>query len=79
MQHWQDLVFTVGSLVFTVALWPSIRSKHKPALHTSVLTAFVLFLFAITYLSLSLYFSAATTLLTASAWAILAVQKFRQD
>ncbi|MEO8785019.1 MAG: hypothetical protein ABI221_01715 [Candidatus Saccharimonadales bacterium] len=78
MHHWQDIVFTIGSLVFTVALWPSIRSKHKPALHTSVITASVLFVFAITYLSLSLYFSAFATLLTTIAWTVLAVQKYRQ-
>lgn len=78
MHHWQDIVFTIGSLAFTAALWPSIRSKDKPALHTSLMTAGVLFIFAITYLSLSLYFSTIATVLTAIAWAILAIQKYRQ-
>lgn len=73
---WQDLVFGAGSLVFVVALLPSVFSKHKPALSTSVLTALVLYTFAVTYFTLGFYISAAITLTTALVWTILAVQRF---
>lgn len=74
---WQDFVFTAGSLIFAVALWPSVRSIHKPALASSIMTATVLFLFAITYTTLGLTFSAITTMVTASMWTTLAIQKYR--
>lgn len=79
MHHWQDLVFTIGSLIFTAALWPSIISKHKPALSTSLLTGVVLVIFAFTYASLSLWFSVFATLINAGCWLTLAIQKFGQE
>lgn len=78
MNHWQDYVIAVGSIIFVIALIPSVLGKHKPALSTSLLTGTVLLVFAMTYLTLSLWFAAITTTLTATLWYVLAVQKYLQ-
>jgi hypothetical protein len=79
MHHIQDLIFTVGSLIFVVALVPSLRSPHnKPALSTSVVTGIVLAVFALTYATLALWFSTIATALTSVMWLTLAFQKYRQ-
>lgn len=75
---WQDWVFSIGTWVFAIALIPTIKSKEKPPLSTSAPTAFFLALFAFTYFTLSLYLSAVSSLSTATAWFILALQKYRQ-
>jgi uncharacterized membrane protein len=78
MHEWQDIVIAVGSLVFAIALVPSVLSHHKPALWTSTVTGTVLVLFAVTYASLSLWYATLTTSLTAIMWIILAIQKVLQ-
>jgi hypothetical protein len=55
MNEWQDIVISAGALILALALWPSILSKDKPALWTSLVTGAVLFVFALTYGSLSLW------------------------
>lgn len=76
---WQDFIFTIGSLVFALALLPSVLGPHKPALASSVMTGSVLFIFAVTYITLGLIFSAISVCLTAIMWTILAIQKWRQS
>jgi len=73
---WQDWIITLGSLVFVIALFPSVLSKDKPALSTSLMTGTVLVIFALTYLTLSLWTSAVTTFLTGALWFVLAIQKY---
>ena len=75
---WQDIIFTIGSIIFIIALIPSIRGKDKPALSTSLLTGSILFIFSTTYLTLNLTFSTVTTGILASAWLILAFQKYNE-
>lgn len=75
MHGWQDIVLALGSFILAAALIPSVISEHKPALWTSTLTCAVLAAFAITYASLSLWYAACTTTITALLWAILAVQR----
>lgn len=77
--HWQDAVFFFGQIVFVVALIPTIRGKSKPALSSSIVTGFILTIFAITYLSLGLWFSTAASIATSASWWILAYQKYRQQ
>ena len=76
---WQDYVFALGSVVFIVALMPAVKSKEKLPLGTSIPTAVILFLFAICYATLHLWFAMATTLGTATQWSLLAIQKLRQS
>lgn len=74
---WQDAVFTVGALVFFIALFPTILSSTKPALATSATTGTVLLMFAATYVTLGLYFSATTTAITGLAWLLISWQTLR--
>lgn len=75
---WQDIIFTTGSLIFAIALLPSILGPDKPAVSSSVMTGSVLYVFSATYFSLGLVFAAFSVLSTAILWTILAVQKYRQ-
>lgn len=72
---WQDGVLTGGSAIFVIALVPSVISKDKPALSTSLMTGSVLIVFAFVYVTLSLWFSAVTTAIIGILWFILATQK----
>jgi hypothetical protein len=74
---WQDAVLTAGSLVFALALLPSVLGEDKPSAWTSATTAAVLFVFAGTEATLDLVFTAATTAITAAMWTVLLVQKLR--
>lgn len=71
---WQDFVFSIGSIVFCIALMPTILGKAKPPLLTAAPIALVLFIFALTYASLNLWFASTTTLLTSVLWTIVATQ-----
>jgi hypothetical protein len=76
--QWQDIVLACGSVTFTLALIPSIRSKHKPALATSILTFLVLVVVTCTYASLSLWFAAVSAFINGAAWLTLVIQKYQQ-
>ena len=73
--NWQDIVFTVGSFIFAVALIPTIRAKEKPPALTSAVTFLVLVAFVVCYKSLGYYVSMASGMLTAICWLILYLQK----
>ncbi len=77
--HWQDIVLTLGSIVFIIALLPSVLSKNKPAVSTSLSTGIVLAIFAGVYVSLALWFTATTTGVTSAVWLVLAFQKYRES
>lgn len=72
-------MLTAGSIVFIVALAPSVLSKHKPALITSLLTGTVLSIYAIVYVTLSLWLTTVTVALTSLTWFILAYQKYTMN
>lgn len=78
MHHWQDIVLATGAIIFSVALIPSILSKHKPALLTSCLTLGVLIAYIFTYASLTFWYATFGVVLNALCWGILAIQKLRQ-
>jgi hypothetical protein len=75
MDNWQDIVIAVGSLVFAIALLPSVLGKDKPALSTSIMTGTVLVVFMLVYATLDLWYATFTTFLAAALWITLAVQK----
>jgi len=76
---WQDYVLAVGAFIFSVALIPTLRSKQKPALPTSILTSIVLCVFAVTYASLGLWLAVVAQFLGAFVWGILAWQRYQQS
>jgi uncharacterized MnhB-related membrane protein len=75
--HWQDVVLTIGQIIFIVALFPSILSKDKPALQTSLLTSAVSLSIAVVYLSLAVPFAAISAAMNGTLWLVLAIQKWR--
>jgi hypothetical protein len=73
---WQDWVFTVGELVFSIALIPSLVSKYdKPDRWTCGITTMVLWVFVPAYWSLELDFATWSGVLAATLWTILWIQK----
>ena len=71
---WQDAILTVGSVIFLLALIPTIVGPTKPARLTSASTGTVLLIFAATYLTLNLHFAAIVTGLTGAAWLLILAQ-----
>lgn len=83
---WQDIVLTVASVVFSVALVPQIyfgfKNKSGPIkLQTSVPTFIGLYVVAITYYTLSLYLATATAFAAGTLWFVLFAQRilYRKD
>mgnify|MGYP006379675603 CR=1 FL=1 len=76
---WQDYVLAVGAFMLSIALIPTLRSKQKPALFTSVLTGGILCVFAVTYASLGLWLAVISQFIGAAAWFLLAWQKHKQS
>lgn len=76
---WQDVVLTFGSVVFLVALIPTILGSAKPAPLTSFSTGFVLIVFAITYATLGLRFASVVTGVTGLAWLFILWQSLRSS
>jgi hypothetical protein len=72
--QWQDVAITAGTIVLLIALLPSVLSKNKPAVSTSLMTGTVLVVFTVVYISLGLWFSAITTGITSILWYVLAIQ-----
>lgn len=75
---WQDTIFSIGNLIFIIALFPSIFSKNKPALLTCLLTGITLIAFAITFYTLELWFTVITVSCASTLWLILAAQVIRR-
>lgn len=76
---WQDIVFSVGTVIFSVSLIFSIRSENKPHLLTSFMTGSVMIVFVFTYFTLGLLFATVTALINAMMWYTLAWQKYNQQ
>lgn len=74
---WQDIVLTTGSVLFLLALIPTILGPTKPAPFTSLLTGTVLLVFAGTYATLGLPFATVTTAATGAAWLVILRQSLR--
>lgn len=76
---WQDVVFTVGNVLFAVFLIPMAHDvivKQQPVnLWTTGLTAVVLYLFNITYATLGCQFAAIP--LTSTMWALIFACSYR--
>jgi hypothetical protein len=73
--HWQDWALATASLIFIIALIPTVRAREsKPAISTSIVNALVSASIAGVYLTLSLWFASATTAVNAFLWLVIAVQ-----
>lgn len=77
MHHqWQDIVLATSTLVFNIALLPSVFGKRKPALGTCLLTSTFLIANVTVYFSLSLWYAAIMASINFSLWATLLIQVY---
>ena len=74
---WQDIVLSVGSFVFVASMFPSLFSRDKPAILTSVMNGIVLAVYVGTYISIGLNITAIACFILAVLWFVLALQKHR--
>lgn len=74
MASWQDILFTCGSVLFVVALIPSLVSKSKPARATCLMTAIVNMAFMVGDLSLGLWLTSGILVVSTTLWVILFFQ-----
>jgi hypothetical protein len=73
--HWQDVVIGLSYVFFDLALIPSLRTRDKPALQTSLITGTLNVAIALTQITLGLWFSTIATSINALLWLTLAYQK----
>lgn len=73
---WQDLVFSIGNVVFLITLLPVIFNEqaYVPRL-TSVPIAVMLALYVVAFASLSLTWAAVFAALTVVAWGFIAAKR----
>ncbi len=78
---WQNIVFSIGNVLFSALNIPMIHKNkdlgvcYVPYI-TSVGLTLTIFSFAFTFYTLSLYGSAMTGLMTAYTWLIIVYQKW---
>ena len=77
---WQDIVIAIANLVFTFSLLSQVhhgfrKKKGFIILRTSGLTAIGLYAIAISFFTLSLYFSASIAFINATLWTGLFLQR----
>lgn len=70
---WQDLIFLAGSVFSIVVLTPTLRdSTARVPLGTSLPSALIGMIYGATFLSMSMSFSAAGSLLAGVMWSFIA-------
>jgi tellurite resistance protein TehA-like permease len=78
---WQDAVISVGSVVFTIALIPQLKdciyNKAIVNVWSASMTSIILFIYCITYYTLSMYIAAIP--LTATVWGMIAMYSFKNQ
>ncbi|MBI2665366.1 hypothetical protein HYX12_01960 [Candidatus Woesearchaeota archaeon] len=77
---WQDYLITVSIIGFAISLIPQAYYGFKEkkgfiTLNTSIPTFIGLCAISFAYLSLSLFFSAIVSMLTALVWLVLVIQR----
>jgi hypothetical protein len=73
-----NVIFAVGSFIFSLALIPSIKSKDKPAIFTSLSTGAILTIYLICYAMLGMWLAFVAGIFVVVAWYTLAIQKMRK-
>ncbi len=76
---WQDIVIAICQLCFLPAMLPTILGKDKPPLVTSALNTIIVLIVVGCFLTLHLWFAAATGFTTGMVWFVLAVQKYKMS
>lgn len=75
---WQDVVFSLGSIFFCVALIPTLRDRHaRVPLFTSLTTAFWLVAFAAAQVTLGCLLAPACEMVCTFLWLLIAARELR--
>lgn len=80
---WQDYVMALTSIAFGYSLIPQIyriwklKSASQFSWQTAVITAIGLWVFGFTLLTLKMYVTAATNVVTATCWTLIVLAKIR--
>jgi hypothetical protein len=77
---WQDIVIAICALLFGYALIPQVvqgfrKKKGVMTLQTAVITTAGLYILAVCFLTLEMYFSMAMNFLTGTLWLLLLIQR----
>lgn len=75
---WQDIIFSIGGFIFSIALIPTIRAKEKPAVSSSAMTGSILAIYLICYATLHLWLAFISGILTTICWFILMIQAIKK-
>jgi len=69
----QGLIFAIGSLIFAISLFPSVKQQISIPLWTSVPTATILWINTVTYFTMgdAFYYALFTSGFTAFIWTVL--------
>lgn len=78
---WQDSIFTIGGILFSIAMVPTIYENNKLGrcdipYKTSVLNLY-LYMYCIAFASLGLLNSSISVLLVSITWTIILYQRFK--
>jgi len=73
----QDIILMFCVFGLGASLIPTIRGHHKPAIWTSIMSAILIFVMMVTFITLGLWLSAIAEGISALAWIVLAIQKRR--
>ena len=73
---WQEWLFTLGAIIFTVSLLPACfdRGTAMP-LKSGLPTGLILAAYSVAFWSLGLTYSSITTATTAAAWLFIAAKR----
>jgi hypothetical protein len=76
---WQDIVITIASIGFSVALIPQVisgfKTKRKTINFSTALITFIgIYAMAVSFLTLGLYFSATMNFISGTLWFLLFIQ-----
>lgn len=75
---WQDLLISIGSICFSIALLPMLKhGADRPPLFSSVLTSFWLYAYFFAFATLGLWYAAITGAINATLWATIGILKRR--
>lgn len=74
---WQDVVLSTGQLVFVIALLPAVIGEEKPPFWTCIITGLTILIFAFTFTTLGLLWSAFTSAMAGVIWLLLAWQSWK--
>ena len=79
MSSWQDWTIFIGQLVLAATLVPTITGKVRMPLLTAIPATLVLAVFALTFATLGLAISAASSVLNTVAWAVITLNSLRTN